>query len=298
VQVLQGLKKPVHALAFAPDGRHLAAGGTASRLEVWALPAGTAVRLASAKPPLYGVAFTPDGNRLFVWSPRNEVVCHAAPDWAPVARRRGRSAGLSPNGSVLVTAHDDALVAWSLAADSRQLWHCPVDPQSALGVGRPVFAPDGERLAVVLSPRCVPFVPEPNHGRLEVRAAPTGAVQSQFDLPPGSYHLAAWSPDGRAVVTVGTRLRVWEALGGRLVAEHRVGPRRWFTGAAFHPTAPVLLASADDGGVRLYRTDTWQEAERYDWGLTKVHSLAVAPDGMRAAAGGHDGRIVVWDLGP
>ena len=33
----------------------------------------------------------------------------------------------------------------------------------------------------------------------------------------------------------------------------------------------------------------------YDWAAGRLHCLALAPDGLTAAGGG-DGRIVVWDL--
>jgi hypothetical protein len=34
----------------------------------------------------------------------------------------------------------------------------------------------------------------------------------------------------------------------------------------------------------------------FDWKIGRVHCLALAPDGMTAAAGGHDHSIVVWDV--
>ena len=48
----------------------------------------------------------------------------------------------------------------------------------------------------------------------------------------------------------------------------------------------VCLWDLRDG--RLIRT--------FDWNIGRVHSVAFAPDGATAAAGGEDGRIVVWDL--
>ena len=34
----------------------------------------------------------------------------------------------------------------------------------------------------------------------------------------------------------------------------------------------------------------------FNWGVGRLHSLAIAPDGMTAAAGGSKNEIVVWDL--
>jgi WD40 repeat protein len=65
-------------------------------------------------------------------------------------------------------------------------------------------------------------------------------------------------------------------------------------GMTFTPDGQ-LLAAGSDGLARL-----WDPAgglvREWDFGLRNVQSVAVAPDGLTAAVGGHDGRITVWDL--
>ena len=41
---------------------------------------------------------------------------------------------------------------------------------------------------------------------------------------------------------------------------------------------------------------TGRERATYKWPIGRVYSLAFAPDGLRLAAGGDEGRVVVWDL--
>lgn len=42
--------------------------------------------------------------------------------------------------------------------------------------------------------------------------------------------------------------------------------------------------------------DSGQLRTTFDWKIGRVHSLALAPDGMIAAVGGGDSSLVVWDL--
>ncbi len=61
-------KLPILALAFSPDGRHLAGGlgtGKSGELKVWNATTGKALtNVSSAEGRVAGVAFSPDGSRL------------------------------------------------------------------------------------------------------------------------------------------------------------------------------------------------------------------------------------------
>jgi WD40 repeat protein len=48
--------------------------------------------------------------------------------------------------------------------------------------------------------------------------------------------------------------------------------------------------------VRVWDLATGRERSAFNWGVGRVFSLAIAPDGMTAAAGGSNNEIVVWDL--
>jgi WD40 repeat protein len=95
-----------------------------------------------------------------------------------------------------------------------------------------------------------------------------------------------------------------------LPAAGLAGAHERIDAVAFTPTGKHLLTGAATGTIRLWPVPerllpdisgdgpVWfdhPEAE-YDWGFGPVTTLAVAPDGLTAAAGGIDGRVVVWDL--
>jgi len=74
------------------------------------------------------------------------------------------------------------------------------------------------------------------------------------------------------------------------------GNRKHFTGIAVHPDGRRVLATCNDTTVREYDAVTLQEIRAYAWKVGRLRSVAVAPDGLTAAAGSDSGKVVVWDL--
>ena len=105
----------------------------------------------------------------------------------------------------------------------------------------------------------------------------------------------AFTPDGRRLVTRGGgTVAVWDVASGDEIA--RLSGPKSLTGFAVTPDGQHLLTSSTDGTVCRFDAHTFALADRLAWGLGPLHSVAVAPDGLTAAAGGDAGRVVVWDL--
>jgi WD40 repeat protein len=56
-----------------------------------------------------------------------------------------------------------------------------------------------------------------------------------------------------------------------------------------------VVVGDEDGTVRVLDFATRRESERFDWDIGPIRSLTASPDGMTFAAGGTEGRVVVWD---
>lgn len=104
-----------------------------------------------------------------------------------------------------------------------------------------------------------------------------------------------FSPDGQMLATrsAGT-VAVWAVASGEEVA--RLSGRHPLTGFAFTPDGGAILVASTDGTVSRFDTSGFAAGDRFDWGLGSLHSVAVAPDGLTAAAGGEAGQVVMWDV--
>lgn len=49
--------------------------------------------------------------------------------------------------------------------------------------------------------------------------------------------------------------------------------------------------------MRFWDGRTGELLKAYDWNIDKALCVTFAPDGLRAAAGGSTGKIVIWDVG-
>ena len=106
------------------------------------------------------------------------------------------------------------------------------------------------------------------------------------------------SPCGGYLVGVlQSTLVVWDT------AALHLPPQRWatdsrkqFTGVAFHPHGRYLLTASNDKSVKLWDLTCGQVLRSYDWAAGRMRSLAVAPDGLTAAAGSDENLVVLFDL--
>jgi len=75
------------------------------------------------------------------------------------------------------------------------------------------------------------------------------------------------------------------------------GHRLEVTGLAFTPDGQGLFSVSTDGTVRLWDVPSGRQRAAWSWELGPLHTVACAPDGLTAAAGGTKSGLVVWDIG-
>jgi WD40 repeat protein len=294
-------REPSLSVAFAPGGE-LVAIGRPFAVELWsATDNERLVRLDSLRHFSESLAFSRDGRTLLSAGVRRG---ESGPDslhaviWDVRTGRATHDLGHSTND----------YRGFKFAVDAtRYFWgHGVTDPTkdmpatltnlatrtdlAVLTAPGPIFAaamaPDGHTLATAVRtqvyfwPLAIALGVEPPSAawlaahelrRLDGREqdAPEILPAAAFAGPPERIDALAFTPDGRRLLT-GTAtgsIRQW------LVPER-------------------LLPDLSGDGLEWFDSPE----REYDWGFGPVTTLAVAPDGLTAAAGSIDGRVVVWDL--
>ena len=293
-------------VAFSPDGKTIAVGGTS--VELWnaahrtqlaarSLPAGTIVN---------GMAYSPGGDMLAVARSDGTTSLLNASTLDPIGRPfrvtasgNAESVAFSPNGKLLATAGDDGtLRLWSIADPARPRQLASVH-DSGTYVYTVVFAPDGKTVAAASTD---------NLTRLWNVTDPAHPVLLGKPLAgPKSYVIGlAFSPDSQllAVGSADKTVRLWDVRDPAHPAQIGVpltGPTSYVWALAFSPDGKTLAAGVTDGTVWLWNlTDPAHPSliATLTGPAGHVYSVAFSPSGRELAAASNDGTVHLWDSSP
>lgn len=308
--ILSGHHNRVHTLAFAPDGQTLASvAARSNRIHVWDLTRGDLAAHAEHLRHVSSLAFAPGNRRILAFADTVGSVrlwdldTNKERHLGTVAPTPGQHVALafSPDGVYLAATgvHEsarDGTVYW-LPRSGIAVWAW--DPAREGAVLDPLFltcrgfltslafAPDGRTVAAGSLDRKVYL--------WDVEREDPRAVL----VHGGKVHHLAYDPTGRtlAAAAVGGLVKVWNADTGKKRGTLK-GQAKLVHALCYAPDGRTLATAAGDGSVRFWDVlsqDTCKPLRAFDWGVGPVHSVAFAPDGMRAAAGGACD-IIVWDI--
>ena len=316
--LLEGLQGPVDFLQFSPDGATLLSAGTyGTGVRLWDLTSGKLRGILQPKQhrdPVRSLLLSPDGTRLVVgnvlWDLQaREILCRL--EELPTGPRLLFSpdsqtlAGLPETNLETLRGHSWPVMKWDARTGQ------PPTPSELIRIksGRDVlaFSPDGHTLATASSRGADIGLYDLATGT-EIIAVSSESCTSKK----GRYLLgnkAAFSPDLKSLAILRTeatlRMPIWSGnetsrvfLYDVATAQQRVtlsGHRMNITSLAFSPDSRTLATASLDGLVKFWDVTTGKEFAGFDWRLGRLYSVAIAPDGMRAAVGGKN-QVIIWDV--
>eukprot|EP00913_Durusdinium_trenchii_P035253 g32983.t1 len=298
IKPLGKVRKPVSAVAYAPDGKVIAIARHGSVEIVAAGDLKPLRTLTGHAGNVTSVVFSQDGKRLFAAAGEpglfGEVSIWNRSDWSRLKKLRGQhdslySLAVSPNGRILATgSYDQTIQLWDTNSGSKlRLMTGHNGP-----VNRLAFHPGGTILASASGDRTVKLWSVKTGKRLDTLGEPTKGQNA-----------VTFSPDGRFLVAGGidNRIRVWRISkqgqeGTNPLVYSRFAHEASILNLVYAPNGKTLVSSGEDQTVKFWETRTFTTLRaiknQSDWPT----ALAIAPANSQLLVGRLDGSTSQYPL--
>ena len=291
VDPLEAQSSPANAVAFSPDGRLAAFASADKTVVIWDVEGGRELRRCIGHTAsVWCVAFSPDGSRLLSGGKDGTVRLWETQTARELRQFDGHEdlvtcVAFGPNGRWALSAgYDHRVIRWDL--ERRR--------------GRPGF-----RLRRARSSTSTPWpcrrtaaavwcAPDQ---KVYVADAKTGKVLQTFAGHTDSVTAAAFSPDGKRVLSGGDdrTLRLWDAETAKEIqvfSGHEGGVKS----VAFAPDGKRVLSGGTDATVRLWDVETGKDLRDFRKHAESVAAVTFVDEGRATLSASRDANVRLWRL--
>ncbi len=247
------------SVAFAPDGRTLAATRPGIGVVTWDLA---------------------------TWTPREYRDPDRADGGSPPPDSHGWGLAYSPDGKTLAgggshLGRDGTVTLWDVATGQASDLGSSPSPVTSVA-----FAPDGKTVAA-----------KDMSGTLSLWDLGSRAELDKIAAGRAYLAPACFAPDGKTVASAGDdrTVKAWDAATGDLAMTLK-GHLKAVLGLAFHPGGRLLASSDAGGAILVWDLRSRRPIARLEGHQGKVWALAFSPDGKTLASGGEDRTVRLWDV--
>ncbi len=267
----------VTAVAWSPDGQHIASAGTLdSSVQIW--DAST-------------------GNIIFV-----STLAIAPGEQRPPPRKRVPALFATQNQRVdaLAWSSDSMRIASALGNDTVKVWSVETGDAILLHFSQP-----GDANALAWSPHGTSIAAVSGNTSVQVRSATTGNLSFTYTGHTQPVLALAWSPNGQHIASGGAdgTVRIWNATTGHTYVTYH-GHSAEVNAVSWSPDGQHIASGGVDATVQVWDAATGRTLFTYHRHTGEINAVAwqigpqllPAPEG-RIASGGADATVQVWSFG-